>query len=255
MMSTIIRSTTLIGLFTGSCALELPFGLGTSVRGANVANLDLIPGVYPQKNMPADYGFDPLNLAENDLNIASAWDKNRDKDMIVADYRDAELRHGRLAMLAALAWPIQELASPTISKLVSAKTLLSDGRSPSVLNGEIGAGPIPFFLFGVAIGIGAIDYKSLKLKEEAGKDWLPGDYGFDPLNLLKGASPLQIKDMQAKEINNGRLAMLAVTTYVIQEALSGEPITALSEQLFTPIIYYPWFQQLLTDSFGVASFR
>ena len=60
---------------------------------------------------------------------------------------------------------------------------------------------------------------------------------------------------QAKEINNGRLAMVAVVAYVVQEALTGEPVTSVSEQFFTPIIYYPWVQHLLTDAFGIASFR
>ena len=60
---------------------------------------------------------------------------------------------------------------------------------------------------------------------------------------------------QAKEINNGRLAMVAVVAYVVQEAMTGEPVTSVSEQFFTPIIYYPWVQHLLTDAFGIASFR
>ena len=103
-------------------------------------------------------------------------------------------------------------------------------------------------------------------------------YGFDPLNIVGGMSPLAIKNMQArlsesethstpstrqldafrtqaKEINNGRLAMVAVVAYVVQEAMTGEPVTSVSEQFFTPIIYYPWVQHLLTDAFGIASFR
>ena len=89
----------------------------------------------------------------------------------------------------------------------------------------------------------------------APKDWIPGYYGFDPLNIVGGMSPLAVKNMQAKEINNGRLAMVAVVAYVVQEAMTGEPVTSVSEQFFTPIIYYPWVQHLLTDAFGIASFR
>ena len=89
----------------------------------------------------------------------------------------------------------------------------------------------------------------------APEDWIPGYYGFDPLNIVGGMSPLAIKNMQAKEINNGRLAMVAVVAYVVQEAMTGEPVTSVSEQFFTPIIYYPWVQHLLTDAFGIASFR
>ena len=49
--------------------------------------------------------------------------------------------------------------------------------------------------------------------------------------------------------------MVAVVAYVVQEAMTGEPVTSVSEQFFTPIIYYPWVQHLLTDAFGIASFR
>mmetsp|Transcript_23367 Transcript_23367/g.73171 ORF Transcript_23367/g.73171 Transcript_23367/m.73171 type:complete len:251 (-) Transcript_23367:174-926(-) len=219
-------------------------------------DLSLIPGVYPLKTMPADYGFDPLGIANYDLNLGSASDKNRGKVDIVNDYRDAELRHGRLAMLAALAWPVQELASPALARDLHEKVLLTaDGRSPSVLNGGLGEGPIPFVLLGTALAIAALDLRALEIKKRSGGDWLPGDYGFDPLRILKGASPYAVKNMQAKEINNGRLAMIAVTAYVIQEALSGEPMVITSEQFFTPLYAYPWFQQLMTDLFGIASFK
>ena len=46
--------------------------------------------------------------------------------------------------------------------------------------------------------------------------------------------------------------MVAVVAYVVQEAMTGEPVTSVSEQFFTPIIYYPWVQHLLTDAFGIA---
>merc|ERR1712182_87784 len=73
--------------------------------------------------------------------------------------------------------------------------------------------------------------------EYPAKDWIPGYYGFDPLNLVGGMSPLAVKNMQAKEINNGRLAMVAVVAYVVQEAMTGEPVTSVSEQFFTEVAY------------------
>ncbi|KAJ8602681.1 hypothetical protein CTAYLR_003752 [Chrysophaeum taylorii] len=214
-------------------------------------DLSLIPGVYPEKSMPADYGvFDDYGEALDSSRVAAS------KVAVVKDYRDAELRHGRLAMLAALAWPLQELASPTLAHDIGAMLLLTaDGRSPSVLNGGLGAGPIPLVLLGTAAAIAVIDLRALKIKEDSGKDWLPGDFGLDPLKILKGASPLAIKDMQAKEIDNGRLAMLAITAYVIQEVITGEPIVVTSEELFTPIYMYPWFQTLLDHALGIASLR
>jgi hypothetical protein len=47
--------------------------------------------------------------------------------------------------------------------------------------------------------------------------YLPGDLGFDPLGLFKG-NEKQKMSMQLKEVNNGRLAMIAITGYALQEA-------------------------------------
>ena len=214
-------------------------------------DLSKIRGVFPGKSMPADYGFDPLGVAA--IDVFSSGD---DDYLRVKNYRDAELRHGRLAMLAAAAWPVQELVHPWLNKALDAPNLLSDGRSPSVLNGGLGDGPIPLALAFTAIMAGLLDVRAIDIKERTGYDkWIPGDYGFDPLNIVKGASPVAFKNMQAKEINNGRLAMVAVACYVAQEAATGEPIVALSEGLFTPIIYMPWFQHVMDTAFGISSFR
>lgn len=56
-------------------------------------------------------------------------------------------------------------------------------------------------------------------------DYEPGNLGFDPLGLLPD-DPQERYDMQSKEINNGRLAMIAVAAFVAQELRSGEPIFA-----------------------------
>ena len=216
-------------------------------------DMSKIVGVFPGKDMPADYGFDPLGLSKLDV-----FSSGGDDYLRVLNYRDAELRHGRLAMLAAAAWPIQELVNPVLAGKAGLPALLADGRTPSVLNGGLGRGPIPLVLLATAAAIGYLDLKAIAIKEESAGDygeWTPGDFGFDPLNLLKGASPVAVKNMRAKEINNGRLAMVAVAAYVAQEFATGEPVVALSEQLFTPTIFYPWFQQFMTDAFGVASFR
>lgn len=48
-----------------------------------------------------DIPFDPLNLADADN---------------LEQYREAEIKHGRLAMLAALGWPAAEFLEPVFSK-------------------------------------------------------------------------------------------------------------------------------------------
>jgi len=66
-----------------------------------------------------------------------------------------------------------------------------------------------------------------------------GDFGFDPLNLyeLKGSSPKSKKHMRLMEINNGRIAMMAILSYSISEFYYNQPITVVTPIFFTPF----WF--------------
>merc|ERR1711953_1293666 len=54
-------------------------------------------------------------------------------------------------------------------------------------------------------------------------DHVPGDLGFDPLNL-KPTDPEELKTMQTKELNNGRLAMLAAAGMIAQEFVTGQKL-------------------------------
>ena len=47
-------------------------------------------------------------------------------------------------------------------------------------------------------------------------DYEPGNLGFDPLGL-KPTNPAALKDLQTRELNNGRLAMLSIIAFWLQE--------------------------------------
>ncbi len=53
--------------------------------------------------------------------------------------------------------------------------------------------------------------------------YYPGDIGFDPLGL-KPKTPEGFFEMQTKELQNGRLAMLAIAGFVAQELIDHKPI-------------------------------
>ena len=52
-------------------------------------------------------------------------------------------------------------------------------------------------------------------------DHVPGDLGFDPLRL-RPESPEEFKVMQTKELQNGRLAMIAAAGFLAQEAVTDQ---------------------------------
>ena len=55
------------------------------------------------------------------------------------------------------------------------------------------------------------------------EDYYPGDIGFDPL-MLKPEDPEEFDIMVTKELQNGRLAMLAAAGFLAQEAVDGKGI-------------------------------
>ena len=155
--------------------------------------------IVGDKTLAGDMSFDPLQLADNSEKLAF--------------YREAEIKHARLAMLAAFGWPISEITN-------FGNLLTKDGRAPSLLNG--GLGNINGVYWAAVLGV-AIYWESQGLDKAYGKkdDYLPGMLGFDPL----GADS---EGMRGAEITNGRVAMLAITVYALEEALTKAPIFPIS---------------------------
>jgi len=125
----------------------------------------------------------------------------------------AEIKHARLAMLAAFGWPVSEITN-------FGNLLTADGRAPSLLNGGLGNVNSAYWAAVVGLAIFA-EAKGLDKQYGKQKDYLPGMLGFDPLG---GDSP----STRNAEILNGRVAMVAITIYALEEALSKAPIFPLN---------------------------
>jgi len=168
--------------------------------------------------LAGDVGFDPLGFASDSPTLLRM--------------REAEIKHARLAMLAAAGWPISELMDKSIAKVFGMAPLVdSADRVPSLLNG--GLGKVSPVYWGVCIGLAAaIDLYGMSRKSTDG--YTPGDLGFDPLGLYP-FSPADRKEMQLKEIKNGRLAMLAVFGFAIQEFTSKIGVVDETPFFFKPI--------------------
>lgn len=189
-------------------------------------------------SMAGDFGFDPLGFADSPENLML--------------YREAEIKHARLAMLAAAGWPIAELVQPDLAKNFGLPSLLAnEARSPSVLNGGLGQTPVLLFVLAAFATIGFVEGTTLNqqyispsnfedrpkvfaTKKEMGVK--PGIFGFDPFNLYQffGADEFGKFEMETAEIKNGRLAMLGITGFAVQEAVFHTPVVSQTPLFFTP---------------------
>lgn len=129
-------------------------------------------------------GFDPIGVS---LSIDFRW------------LREAELKHGRVSMLAVVGWATTDLGVRIPGEAYQVSTVKA--HNVMVLNNTM-----PHLL----IWIGAAEFFGFLaiLKMQEGKtDRVPGDFG------LRALYPSDAKgqyDMQLKELRNGRLAMLAI---------------------------------------------
>lgn len=157
--------------------------------------------------------FDPLGLAN-------------DKDeYTLKKYRDAELKHGRVCMLASVGLLTQELLKNPLG---------IDG--PSIRHFDLVDSEFPefgelFLLLCAFIEGWTIVNKYEPRSETKGlgrqgrlrDDVDAGDYGWDPLAWYP-EDPAAQAVIKTKELQNGRLAMLAVAGIVAQELADGKEV-------------------------------
>lgn len=166
--------------------------------------------------------FDPLNFLE-DLPVQE-----------IKRYREAEVTHGRVSMLATIGYLVAEKFHPLFNGDVTgpANSHLAQVQEIS-----------PFFFAWLVTAIATAELGRARvgweepveaLKKNAdveGKTWLsklndgyyPGDIGFDPLGL-KPTDGEEFAEMQTKELQHGRLAMLGAMGMIVQEQVTGTPL-------------------------------
>jgi len=144
-------------------------------------------------------------------------------------YREAEVTHGRVAMLATLGFLVGESFHPLFG--LDGKEILAIDSLTEVRQ------VFPAFFEILVILIGAIELSRAQegwvppsARGSGGNegdflnvDYYPGDIGFDPLGL-KPTDAEEFAAMQTKELQNGRLAMLAIAGFVAQELVDHKPI-------------------------------
>mmetsp|Transcript_7157 Transcript_7157/g.8150 ORF Transcript_7157/g.8150 Transcript_7157/m.8150 type:complete len:243 (-) Transcript_7157:374-1102(-) len=199
MKSTSMSSTSLNAKLNGWVPDESKFACG-------------LPGAIA----PYEEGWDPLGFAENsDVTQMKA-------------YREAETTHGRVAMLAVVGFLITE--EPIAFHPLFNTASLDIG--PAIRHLDEVRITAPFFFEILALVIGGAEFtRALTGWESPGgdtgralkEDYFPGDIGFDPFGL-KPESAEEFAEMSTKELQNGRLAMIAVAGIFAQELVNGKEI-------------------------------
>lgn len=180
-------------------------------------------------SLAGDRGFDPFNFASG-------------SPTALLQYRNSELKHARLAMLAAVGWPLAELFHHQLAESWNLPMALNlHDRVPSVLNGGLG-NISPIFWIAALASAALVETFSGAVDEIQSPN-----LGFDPLRLSQGGRE---RFMQESELFNGRLAMLAITGFAIQEWFTGNSVVDAIPVFFKPLNVV--MEQLLASG-GAAS--
>lgn len=211
---------TLVATMAGYAAAFAPAPAQISSNTALCATVgtDNMNGWRPNPDLPcyglpgAPYSFmDPLGFTKN----KSVSEVKR--------IREAEVMHGRVAMMATVGYIIGE-STPTIFYGTDVHHTIANNQLAELPNGLL----LPLFL-----GINFAEaYRATKGWVEPGSKSLftireyyyPGDLGFDPLGLKPSDTAKAFSDMQEGELNNGRLAMLAAAFMCVEEQVTGHGV-------------------------------
>merc|ERR1711966_31111 len=155
-------------------------------------------------SMPGYKGFDPLGFSDY---YDIKW------------MQEAEIKHGRVCMLAALG-----MMFPEFTKLPQ---FASFSTNPLEAFYQVGPGGwAQIFIF-----IGVLE--SFSYEKVFYEDGKPGDLGFDPLQMSK--NPASAKHYATAEVMNGRLAMIGFSGMLHHAILTKQgPIQQIVESNFYP---------------------
>mmetsp|Transcript_19619 Transcript_19619/g.29729 ORF Transcript_19619/g.29729 Transcript_19619/m.29729 type:complete len:204 (+) Transcript_19619:237-848(+) len=142
--------------------------------------------------------FDPVGFAER----SPEW---------LPWFREAELKHGRAAMLATVGMVVPEFMRIPGEQF-------SFEAIPNVINAHDALPDSMIQIIGWISFLEACTFPALANMNEY--DRRPGDFSFDPLGFYPTTEEKQ-NEMQLMELKNGRLAMIAIGGMVTGASITG----------------------------------
>jgi hypothetical protein len=133
----------------------------------------------------------------------------------------------------AAGWPLSEIFDKKIANFLHLQPLVdANDRVPSLLNGGLGK-VSPIYWVAVFLFAGFVDFTGTNRATFNAEGYFPGNLAFDPLGLYPENEDEQ-KAMQTAEIKHGRVAMIAVVGYAIQEFVFKTGVVDETPFFFTP---------------------
>lgn len=126
-------------------------------------------------------------------------------------FREAELKHGRAAMLATVGFVMPEFVRVP-GEAYSFEAI------PKVIDAHDALPQSMIQIFGWISFLEACSFAALANMNEF--DRAPGDFGFDPIGLYP-TDPAKQEEYKLSELKNGRLAMIAIGGMVAGASITG----------------------------------
>jgi len=139
-------------------------------------------------------------------------------ELEVNRYRECELTHGRVGMLAAVGFIVQENFHPLFSG-VGGPAIDQIPQLPFWWWAAAGFGITFCEFFRISIAFRELNGETLKAETALRPGYTPGQIGFDPAGFAPD-DPAEFRLMQEKELAHARLGMIAAAGFLAQEAVT-----------------------------------
>lgn len=156
-------------------------------------------------------------------------------------FQNAEIKHGRVAMIATIGYMVQKMGvhfplylGPSGSNCFHPESdvawYLSTSAGVTFSDVAHAATPLDAVQMVPAAGWLQVFFAAGLFEATAfNRQWnqegrVPGDYGYDPLGFTKregGWDSEELKSLRIKEIKNGRLAMMTMAAWVSNDLIPG----------------------------------